>query len=207
MILRDGDPGEPDVPVLAAALVLRASGRDRRAGRRADAGRPRRRLRPASCRRSRGRSRPTARSAASSTTRSARRRRRSTCPSRAPRASRPRRSACSCPTTPATRSPDARARAAPAVAANQRRTSTMARAQGARAQMALGFESSYGTPPAAGDFWRMPFAQLQPRRRAAAARPPSCSAIGRDPLAPVKDAITATATSSSRSTPAISASG
>ena len=33
----------------------------------------------------------------------------------------------------------------------------MARAQGARAQMALGFESSYGTAPAAGEFWRMPF--------------------------------------------------
>lgn len=33
----------------------------------------------------------------------------------------------------------------------------MARAQGARAQMALGFESVYGTPPAANSFWRMPF--------------------------------------------------
>lgn len=33
----------------------------------------------------------------------------------------------------------------------------MARAQGARAQMALGFETVYGTPPAGG-FTRMPFA-------------------------------------------------
>ena len=33
----------------------------------------------------------------------------------------------------------------------------MARAQGARAQMALAFESVYGTPPASG-FTRMPFA-------------------------------------------------
>ena len=34
----------------------------------------------------------------------------------------------------------------------------MARAQGARAQMALAFESVYGTAPAAGEFWQMPFA-------------------------------------------------
>ena len=33
----------------------------------------------------------------------------------------------------------------------------MARAQGARAQMALAFETVYGTPPASG-FTRMPFA-------------------------------------------------
>ena len=34
----------------------------------------------------------------------------------------------------------------------------MPRAQGSRAQMALGFESVYGTPPAANRFWKMPFA-------------------------------------------------
>jgi hypothetical protein len=33
----------------------------------------------------------------------------------------------------------------------------MARAQGARAQMALAFETTYGTPPAGG-FTKMPFA-------------------------------------------------
>lgn len=34
----------------------------------------------------------------------------------------------------------------------------MARAQGARSQMALAFESSYGTAPPAGKFWQMLFA-------------------------------------------------
>ena len=65
----------------------------------------------------------------------------------------------------------------------------MARAQGARAQMALGFESAYGTPPAAGDFWRMPFVSSN----LGAEQPLSSSELlgyGRDPLAPVKDAIT-----------------
>ena len=33
----------------------------------------------------------------------------------------------------------------------------MARAKGSRAQLAVGFETTYGTPPAAGKFWRMPF--------------------------------------------------
>lgn len=66
----------------------------------------------------------------------------------------------------------------------------MARAQGARAQMALGFESVYGTPPAAGMFWKMPFAT----QNHGSEQPLLSSELlgyGRDPLPPVKDAITA----------------
>lgn len=65
----------------------------------------------------------------------------------------------------------------------------MARAQGARAQMALGFETVYGTPPAANDFWRMPFASSN----LGSEQPLLASELlgyGRDPLPPVKDAIT-----------------
>lgn len=66
----------------------------------------------------------------------------------------------------------------------------MARAQGARAQMALAFESTYGTAPAAGSFWKMPFASAN-----LGSEQPLLSSellgFGRDPLAPVKDAITA----------------
>ncbi|WP_323775950.1 phage tail tube protein [Leisingera sp.] len=66
----------------------------------------------------------------------------------------------------------------------------MARAQGARAQMALGFESVYGTPPAANSFWKVPFASStlgseQPLLNS------ELLGYGRDPLPPVKDAITA----------------
>ncbi|GHF71172.1 phage tail tube protein [Seohaeicola zhoushanensis] len=66
----------------------------------------------------------------------------------------------------------------------------MTRAQGARAQMALGFESVYGTAPAANSFWKMPFASTtlgseQPLLNN------ELLGYGRDPLAPVKDAITA----------------
>lgn len=66
----------------------------------------------------------------------------------------------------------------------------MARAQGARAGMALGFETIYGTPPAANAFWKMPFASStlgseQPLLNS------ELLGYGRDPLAPVKDAITA----------------
>lgn len=66
----------------------------------------------------------------------------------------------------------------------------MARAQGARAGMALGFEATYGTPPAANAFWKMPFASTtlgseQPLLNS------ELLGYGRDPLAPVKDAITA----------------
>ena len=65
----------------------------------------------------------------------------------------------------------------------------MARAQGARAQMALAFETTYGTPPASG-FTRMPFASTS----LGAEQPLLNSELlgyGRDPLAPIKDAITA----------------
>jgi hypothetical protein len=65
----------------------------------------------------------------------------------------------------------------------------MARAQGARAQMALAFETTYGTPPASG-FTRMPFASAT----LGAEQPLLNSELlgyGRDPLAPIKDALTA----------------
>jgi hypothetical protein len=65
----------------------------------------------------------------------------------------------------------------------------MARAQGARAQMALAFETTYGTAPASG-FTRMPFASTtlgseQPLLNS------ELLGYGRDPLAPIKDAVTA----------------
>lgn len=66
----------------------------------------------------------------------------------------------------------------------------MPRAQGARAQMALAFETAYGTPPAAGKYWRMPFASSG----LGADQPLVNSELlgyGRDPLPPVLDAITA----------------
>ncbi|XAI95606.1 hypothetical protein [Nostoc phage Nsp-JY21] len=64
----------------------------------------------------------------------------------------------------------------------------MARAQGSRALMALAFESTYGTPPASG-FIQMPFATSglgseQPLIEN------ELLGYGRDPLAPIKDAIT-----------------
>ena len=65
----------------------------------------------------------------------------------------------------------------------------MARAQGARAQMALAFETTYGAPPASG-FTRMPFASAT----LGAEQPLLNSELlgyGRDPLAPIKDALTA----------------
>ena len=65
----------------------------------------------------------------------------------------------------------------------------MARAQGARAQMALAFETVYGTAPAGG-YTRMPFASTS-----LGAQQPRLSSellgYGRDPSAPVKDAVTA----------------
>ena len=65
----------------------------------------------------------------------------------------------------------------------------MARAQGARAQMALAFETVYGAPPATG--WRrVPFASAS----LGAEQPLLSSELlgyGRDPAPPVKDAVTA----------------
>lgn len=66
----------------------------------------------------------------------------------------------------------------------------MARAQGARAQMALAFESTYGTPPAADAYWKMPFASTN----VGSEQPlldDELLGYGRDPLPPQKDAITA----------------
>lgn len=65
----------------------------------------------------------------------------------------------------------------------------MARAQGARAQMALAFETVYGTPSASG-FTKMPFASTT----LGAEQPLLNSELlgyGRDPLPPVKEAVTA----------------
>lgn len=65
----------------------------------------------------------------------------------------------------------------------------MARAQGARSQLAVAFETTYGTPPATG-FTRLPFASCT----LSAEQPLLSSELlgyGRDPLAPIKDAITA----------------
>ncbi len=65
----------------------------------------------------------------------------------------------------------------------------MARALGARAQMALAFETVYGTPPTSG-FTKMPFASTT----LGAEQPLLNSELlgyGRDPLAPIKDAVTA----------------
>jgi len=65
----------------------------------------------------------------------------------------------------------------------------MARAQGARSQLAAAFETVYGTAPVSG-FTRLPFASST----LSAEQPLLGSELlgyGRDPLAPVKDAITA----------------
>lgn len=66
----------------------------------------------------------------------------------------------------------------------------MARAQGARAQMALAFESVYGTPPAAGSFWKIPFASSNIGSEQALLDS-ELLGYGRDPLPPVKDSISA----------------
>jgi hypothetical protein len=64
----------------------------------------------------------------------------------------------------------------------------MSRATGARAQMALAFETTYGTPPVGG-YTRMPFASTT----LGSEQPLIASELlghGRDPLAPVLDAVT-----------------
>lgn len=66
----------------------------------------------------------------------------------------------------------------------------MARAQGARAVLAAGFETVYGTPPAPGRYWKMPFVSSglgseQPLLNS------ELLGYGRDPLPPVLDAVTA----------------
>ena len=65
----------------------------------------------------------------------------------------------------------------------------MARAQGARSQLAAAFETTYGTAPASG-YMQMPFASAS----LGAEQPLLGSELlgyGRDPLAPIKDAVTA----------------
>ena len=65
----------------------------------------------------------------------------------------------------------------------------MARAQGARAQMALAFETVYGTAPVSG-YTRVPFASTS----LGSEQPLITSELlgyGRDPSAPIKDAVTA----------------
>jgi hypothetical protein len=65
----------------------------------------------------------------------------------------------------------------------------MARAKGARAQMALAFKTTYGTPPASG-FIKMPFASTT----LGAEQPLQTSELlgfGRDPQTQIKDAVTA----------------
>ena len=65
----------------------------------------------------------------------------------------------------------------------------MSRAQGARSQLAAAFETTYGTAPTSG-FMQMPFASAS----LGAEQPLLASELlgyGRDPLAPIKDAVTA----------------
>lgn len=65
----------------------------------------------------------------------------------------------------------------------------MARAYGSRAQMALAFESVYGTAPGSG-FKRMPFASTTLSAEQALIDN-ELLGYGRDPLAPIKDAVVA----------------
>jgi len=65
----------------------------------------------------------------------------------------------------------------------------MARAQGARARMALAFETEYGTAPTDG-FVKMPFASTT-RGSEQLLLNSELLGYGRDPLSPIKDAVTA----------------
>ena len=65
----------------------------------------------------------------------------------------------------------------------------MARAQGARAQMALAFETVYGTAPAGG-YTRVPFASTSLGSKQALIAS-ELLGYGRDPSAPIKDLVTA----------------
>lgn len=66
----------------------------------------------------------------------------------------------------------------------------MARAIGARAQMALGFETTYGTQVAINKFWQMPFASANIGAEQALLTS-ELLGFGRDPQIPIKDAIEA----------------
>ena len=68
----------------------------------------------------------------------------------------------------------------------------MARAQGARAQMALAFETTYGTSPTSG-YSKMPFATASLGAEQTLLSH-ELLGYGRDPLAPIKDAVTADGT-------------
>lgn len=65
----------------------------------------------------------------------------------------------------------------------------MARAQGARSQLAAAFETTYGTPPASG-YTRLPFASSSLSGEQAL-QSSELLGYGRDPLAPVLDALDA----------------
>ena len=66
----------------------------------------------------------------------------------------------------------------------------MARAQGARSQFALAFESVYGTPPAAGSYWKMPFSRSTLGSEQGLIED-DLLGLGRDAQPPTRDAITA----------------
>ncbi len=66
----------------------------------------------------------------------------------------------------------------------------MSRAQGSRSQMAVAFETVYGTPPASGSFWQMPFSR-QTLGSEQNLLEDDILGLGRDAQPPTRDAITA----------------